>query len=457
VKYTILRAGSALTCILLLLAPALWNGFPLLFHDTGSYLGRAFDPWLSPGRSAIYGFALAAGRWPNFWPVVFTQAAATVWVVTLVLRSLGLGSNAPLLVMTFSVLTTATALPWFAGQLMPDLFAGLSVLAVCLLLVRPDQLTTLERMGLIMLIAFGAASHNATLGVLIILLIVACALHLVQPLLVARIAITRIVLALMLGAGIVLTANFAVVGHVTWTPGGTAFIFGRLVQDGIINRFLIEHCAGTQFVLCEERDRLPKTVEGFLWGPPDGSFAKLGRFDDSNGEMAVIVRESLRLYPADHFRTAVKSTFQQLTMMATGDGIVDRVWTTYGEIQRHVPEAAPAAQAAHQRQGQLQFEVWNRLHIPVALTSMACLPVCIFLARRRRDNVLAGLGCTICVAILANALVCGVLSGPNDRYGARLVWISTLMLIIAVARSVLSVRESESLGQPLQTDYAKIK
>jgi hypothetical protein len=33
---------------------------------------------------------------------------------------------------------------------------------------------------------------------------------------------------------------------------------------------------------------------------------------------------------------------------------------------------------------------------------------------------------TVTVAILANAFICGVLSGPHDRYGARIVWIATL-------------------------------
>jgi hypothetical protein len=33
--------------------------------------------------------------------------------------------------------------------------------------------------------------------------------------------------------------------------------------------------------------------------------------------------------------------------------------------------------------------------------------------------------------LLGNALICGVMSGPHDRYGARMVWIATLTIAIA--------------------------
>ena len=37
-------------------------------------------------------------------------------------------------------------------------------------------------------------------------------------------------------------------------------------------------------------------------------------------------------------------------------------------------------------------------------------------------------------ALLGNAMICGVISGPHDRYGARLVWIATFTVLLAAAR-----------------------
>ena len=38
------------------------------------------------------------------------------------------------------------------------------------------------------------------------------------------------------------------------------------------------------------------------------------------------------------------------------------------------------------------------------------------------------------LAMLGNAVICGVISGPHDRYGARLAWIATATALIAAFR-----------------------
>ena len=45
--------------VLTLLAPAIWNGFPLLQYDTGGYLARWFEGYLVPSRSVVYGLFVA--------------------------------------------------------------------------------------------------------------------------------------------------------------------------------------------------------------------------------------------------------------------------------------------------------------------------------------------------------------------------------------------------------------
>ena len=78
---------------MLLIAPALWNGFPLLQYDTGGYLARWYEGILVPSRAVVYGLMLNAGVPLAFWPVLLVQAAATVWVIALMLRAHGLGTS----------------------------------------------------------------------------------------------------------------------------------------------------------------------------------------------------------------------------------------------------------------------------------------------------------------------------------------------------------------------------
>ncbi len=92
------RIGAAMASTLVLLAPAIWNRFPLLQFDTGGYLVRWFEGYLVPSRSTVFGLYLNIFATPDFWPVVVLQAALTVWVLALLLRALGFGGRPLLLI-----------------------------------------------------------------------------------------------------------------------------------------------------------------------------------------------------------------------------------------------------------------------------------------------------------------------------------------------------------------------
>ena len=128
----------------------------------------------------VYGLILNAGAPLAFWPVLVVQAALTVWLIALVLRVHALGRRPLLLLGIVAVLTVFTTLPWLTSILLTDIFAGLGVLALYLLLLRADALSGRERLGLLALIAVSAATHSATYAVLLGLLIVAALYRLVE-------------------------------------------------------------------------------------------------------------------------------------------------------------------------------------------------------------------------------------------------------------------------------------
>ena len=126
--------------VLALMAPALWNGFPLIFPDTGGYLDRPLFGTLGLGRSALYGLFLYAGAPFAFWPNAIAQSALTVWLIVLTMRAHGLSDRPWLALGIVAMLTVGTGLPWFTSQLMPDILFPASVLALYLLTLRAKQL-----------------------------------------------------------------------------------------------------------------------------------------------------------------------------------------------------------------------------------------------------------------------------------------------------------------------------
>ena len=137
-------------------------------------------------------------------------------------------------------------------------------------------------------------------------------------------------------------------------------------------------------------------------------------------------------YPALQAETALIATGKQLIDVRSGEGVVTEIWHTYAIIERYTPQLAPAMHAARQQAGEIDFAAINRLHYPLALIAMALLPVIVLLAWRRSLAADIGeLAATVTLALLANAFVCGALSNPHDRYGARMVWLASLAVALA--------------------------
>ena len=164
-------------------------------------------------------------------------------------------------------------------------------------------------------------------------------------------------------------------------------------------------------------------------------FNTLGRFKGMNDEMRTIVQGSLAEYPAWQAQAALVATARQLTMAATGEGTNGWIPHTYGIIERYIPSQLKPMRAANQQRWQLDFTAINYLHIPVALASMLGLAT-IFALRlwRRRLDDLTWLTAAVSFAVLGNAFICAVISGPHDRYGARLAWVATFVVLIAAIR-----------------------
>ena len=174
----------------------------------------------------------------------------------------------------------------------------------------------------------------------------------------------------------------------------------------------------------------------FFWSGKGSVFNNLGRFAGLGDEMSTIVLGSLRDYPAWQIEMALAATAHQLTRIATGEGVVNTIWHTYWAIEKFAPAAAAGMHAARQQHGEIGFAAINRIHQPVALAAMLLLlaTVAARLAPRSRSPISGMLAATATAALLANAFVCGVLSNPHDRYGARLVWIAPLVVTLLLCR-----------------------
>ena len=94
----------------------------------------------------MFGIYLHFGEDSHFWINLGIQALATLWILQLVLRVFGLTRPSRLAIVS-GVLMLTTALPWLASMLLTDIFAGLSVLSLFILVLHGDRISTAEKIA----------------------------------------------------------------------------------------------------------------------------------------------------------------------------------------------------------------------------------------------------------------------------------------------------------------------
>jgi hypothetical protein len=65
----------------------------------------------------------------------------------------------------------------------------------------------------------------------------------------------------------------------------------------------------------------------------------------------------------------------------------------------------------------------------------------------RSHSALAGLAVIAFVGVVANAFATGALSGPHDRYAARIAWILLLSPLLAAGQRLKASPSGRALGE----------
>lgn len=421
----VVRLGAAVLACLLLLSACLINGYPLLFPDSGNYMALAIVAEELPYRTLVYAALLTAlGAAWTLWLTVIFQSLAIVWLLDQAVALLVPKAHPGWLVGLALALTLLTGLPWYVGQIMPDVFAGALILAMALLVMFPHRLPAWRRLILGVLVALGTAIHSSHLPVALALLAAgAIALRLADSPM-RRMAAP--VLAVALGVATIPAVHYAETGRAYFNKGGDIFFFARLVEDGIVGRYLNDYCPLPDTVLCAFRDQLPTTHNGYLWDDIQ-AFEMAGGWEQSGPESRRIILATFRHYPLMHLKTAFDSFVRQLVLVRTGDYLRSTFLHNTTTLEIMLPWEAGAYHHARQQLGELQFfDELNWIHVPLQLATFFLLPVVAIALWRRGDRPVALFCALLMAGMVANALACGTLSNPQDRYQSRVVWIAVL-------------------------------
>lgn len=162
-RRAMLLSGGAI----ILLWGALYNGFPLVYNDTGTYLSSGLTLELPLDRPIFYGLFLRATQALslNLWTPIAAQALILAWLLLLVIRKVRPGVALWETAGVWLLLAFGTALPWFCGQLMADVFTGILALSGYLLILHRPSLRWLETAFLSALFLVSLLVHSSNVPV----------------------------------------------------------------------------------------------------------------------------------------------------------------------------------------------------------------------------------------------------------------------------------------------------
>jgi hypothetical protein len=414
---------------LLLLGAALVNGYPLVFYDSGDYIAMSFSFEPIVYRTIPYALFLRATHWGlTLWLPVIVQALLAAWVTVTFLAAFGM-RRPPYLLTVLALLALLTPVAWFAGQLMPDIFAGLGALAL-ITLALDVGMSRGERAALVVLAVVAGIVHLSHMALLCGLFACLALFRLAGQRVLLALPALAVVLSLLLPPAI----NRVLAGRWFYSEAGPVFLFARLVQDGIAQDYLNKACLGAEqrYSLCDWRGVLPATANDLLWNH-DSVVATMGGWRAVRDDAARVVNDSLIAMPWRHVTAAVANFAEQFVTFRSGEGLDVNQWEdSRTMVWQNFPADGPGYRDSLQQAERLgrMFAFTTPVEVATGFAGMVLLPVLAAWAWRR-DRRLALALVLLLLTLMGNAAICGILSNPTDRYQGRIIWLAPLGVLLA--------------------------
>lgn len=434
-RHEIAACSAILVSSALLLIPAVLNGFPFIFPDSGDYL--IFTP--RPYRSPFYGlfiFFFHLNHW--IWGPVIAQAIIVSWVMSLFLCLRGERRPVALVCIT-AVLTVFSSLPYFVGFIMADIFTPIMFLLMYMLGFHFSDMTNRVRAYLLFLLCIAISSHVSHLTLALAAFPTLAALLLYSGY--SWKVVTRragiISMPIVLAALATLLFNNLVLKTPSIAPAGANFMMANMVQYGPARAYLKNSCPKSGYKICAYAQNLPETADGILW--ISGIYDKMGGFDGMRQESCAIVRETIRKYPAE-------------SLAMIGRNFISGLW-----VHEPAAEFSPGTQisslpeliekkfgldalGSYENSAEIKGEIPHEsiglvdsIITPLSFLALACLGIVAAIRGNRRDASLAAFAIT---AILLNTLLCTAISGVHDRYQARVTWLLPFCAMVLAVNAV---------------------
>lgn len=433
---------------LTVIAPALYNRYPLVYFDSGAYLEMSIN--LEPSYHRILGYPLLlklTGWSISNWPIIFLQG----FVVSLLLYwFLGVFVKENIRKWHFTLvafISFTTGLSWYAAQLMPDIFSIILLISTMILMF--DQNLKPIRFYLLLAIVFvSLLTHLSHIPWLLLMLVIWFGLSFVRPL-----KINKLKLRLIIGLSGVLMAAFVTVSGINAAYGlgfrmslsSNVFITANLGEMGILKLYLEENCDKKVLPFCDQIENLPKETGDYLWSS-DGYMARMNQnWELANLQCAPIVHDFIAKprYLKWLIFASVKATVKQMFQVDMGSGLnyqygegTPPYWPIKTHFKQELNEYLGSIQNKKDELPLAYFKYLNLINIVASIFMIG-----FYYLNKKLSAELKNVAVFALLAYIYHAAITGILANVYDRLQGRVVPIIPILAFVILLVDFLKKKE----------------
>lgn len=466
-------AYALLGCIILSWYVA-YNGWPVVYDDTPSYLSRPAkvfgslgissewnplpelqgapassgsatvppeiqgledNPVWFGGRSVYYGTVMVlVSLLATTYAIAVVQACICALAIAIPWFRLGFGPISYLAVL--AILSALTGVAVMAAALTPDIFAAIAILVCASLLVVWRQLTRLDRAVLTSILCFAVLSHNSILA-LVLALSIACGMALAFGRMRSDYArFVPIWAASLVGLAGMLLFSLAAELVSGRPPLDFPHLSAKVATTEEGRMVLSEHCPELQLAVCQYQPQLKDSdwiAFMFSSDEENGVFApaplemKYALAEEQVYVLYLVARERPIMFASRQ----IGDVLGMLTSFSLKDFDVSAKPNLSRILGREVMAQVRDTRAYRDQGRSLQL-ISLLMQGTVLASGVLALAFLALRWSRQPPTRAESFALFLLFGVVANAVICATLAGVFDRFQARVVWLVPLATAVAI-------------------------
>lgn len=430
------------------MAPAIWNGFPLIFTDSLSYLTSSVELVAPVDRPIFYGLFIRISNFIlDLWAVVFLQAALVIFVLYRLADSLFPNLSKKMVLLWVGVVGLMTSAPWFVSQISADIFTSCLFLTMIILALVCKRTSWWNIAFLGGLIIFEICMHSANLLIAFMLSICIIGVSWWQKRSWSH--IKKFSLIMMTSFVIAITAIVAsnIVFHqgVTFNRWGKVIFLARILEDGPGLKYLNSICKTENLNTCAALPLFNEAVQkeldldltndpelknlvlnALLW---DGGINVSGGLSAVNKEASSVILGAIKAYPSEMIYALLTNTFDQMRTFSVGNqfGSTAPISAFNEFFKSNFPDNYQSYIESQQYGGSVKgvTSTLNWIYSATIIFSIFLILVCAYYSLKSRITNIPMILVVFSLIgfLISNAMITGGISAVFDRYQSRVIWL----------------------------------